>query len=142
MAQDAFLIAYRKWDEFDSVDNPGAWLRVIARNLVLNETAKLNRRQRLINENLTTILADAADEEIPAEELIDISVRREALMDCMQYLTDRARAVVVCRYYQDEKSCEIGRKFEMKPAAVRKLLFHARQTLAGCIRDKLADARP
>ena len=48
MAQDTFLVAYRKRDELDAVENPGAWLRTIARNLVLNEAAKLNRRQRLL----------------------------------------------------------------------------------------------
>ena len=58
IAQDAFLVAYRKWEEFESLENPGAWLRSIARNLVMNETAKLNRRQRLLDENLTTLLLE------------------------------------------------------------------------------------
>lgn len=138
MAQDAFLIAYRKWDEFETVENPGAWLRAIARNVVLNETAKLNRRQRLLNENLTGLLLDADPEDMTVDERMDAAARRAALKLCLRSLTKKARGVVEMRYYHDKKSHEIGELFSMKPAAVRKMLFHARQSLADCLKGKLA----
>ncbi|MBK1881833.1 sigma-70 family RNA polymerase sigma factor [Luteolibacter pohnpeiensis] len=141
VAQDAFLIAYRKWDEFETVENPGAWLRAIARNVVLNETAKINRRQRLLNENLTGLLLEADPEELSADEQMDVAARRTALRTCLKSLTDKARNVVEMRYYHDKKSHEIGELFSMKPAAVRKMLFHARQSLATCLKEKLAEAR-
>ena len=37
VAQDAFLVAYRRWEEFDEVENPGAWLRSIARRLLSSD---------------------------------------------------------------------------------------------------------
>jgi RNA polymerase sigma-70 factor (ECF subfamily) len=140
MAQDTFLVAYRKWEEFDCVENPGACLRAIARNLVLNETAKLNRRQRLLDENLTTLLLEADHEGPPAGELSDLSERREALYQCMKGLSERARGVVERHYFNDRKSEDIGREFSMKPAAVRKMLFHARQALAGCLKSRTREA--
>jgi len=140
MAQDTFLVAYRKWEEIGRVENPGAWLRTIARNLVLNETAKLNRRQRLLDENLTTLLVEADHEGLPAGELSDLSERREALYQCMQILSERARGVVERHYFKDRKSEDIGRELSMKPAAVRKMLFHARQALAGCLRSRVKEA--
>lgn len=140
MAQDTFLVAYRKWDEFDTVENPGAWLRAIARNLILNETAKLNRRQRLLDENLTTLLLEAETNEPAAGELSDLSQRRDALRVCLGRLTAKARGVIESRYYRDHNSTEIAQELSMKPAAVRKMLFHARQTLANCLRENLADA--
>ncbi len=141
VAQDAFLIAYRKWEEFETVENPGAWLRAIARNVVLNETAKLNRRQRLLNENLTTLLIEAGEgDEREAGELSDLEVRRDALRACLGRLTGRARTAIESRYFKDRNSGEIGRELAMKPAAVRKTLFHARQALADCLKQKLADA--
>lgn len=140
VAQDTFLVAYRKWDEFDTVENPGAWLRTIARNLILNETAKLNRRQRLLDENLTTLLLEAESNAPAAGEITDLSHRRDALKLCLDRLSAKARSVIEARYYNDQNSTEIGAEFAMNPAAVRKMLFHARQALADCLKDKIVGA--
>ncbi|WP_193213602.1 sigma-70 family RNA polymerase sigma factor [Luteolibacter marinus] len=140
VAQDTFLVAYRKWDEFDAVENPGAWLRTIARNLILNETAKLNRRQRLLDENLTTLLLEAETNEPAAGEITDLSQRRDALRQCLGKLSSRARGVIESRYYKDRNSSEIALEMAMKPAAVRKMLFHARQSLASCLKERYVDA--
>lgn len=134
MAQDAFLVAYRKWEEFEVVENPGAWLRSIARNLVMNETAKLNRRQRLLDENLTTLLLDTEGEAEEPGKLSDFGHQQDALRRCLKQLSERARGVIEARYFQDRNSSEIGDEFAMKPVAVRKLLFHSRQTLASCLK--------
>lgn len=141
IAQDAFLVAYRRWEEFDTLENPGSWLRTIARNLVLNETAKLNRRQRLLDENLTTLLLEAEHDALPAGELPDLTQRHDALRQCLARLTDKARRVVEARYFKDRNSSEIGEEFSMKPVAVRKMLFHSRQSLADCLKTRLSDAR-
>lgn len=140
VAQDAFLVAYRRWQEFDSVENPGAWLRTIARNLVLNETAKLNRRQRLLDENLTTLLLAAEHDAPAAGELADLTLRHDALRNCLARLTGKARSVIEARYFKDRNSSEIGHDFDMKPVAVRKMLFHARQALADCLKKEAPDA--
>lgn len=140
VAQDTFLVAYRRWQEFDSMENPGAWLRAIARNLVLNETAKLNRRQRLLDENLTTLLLEAEHDGPAAGELSDLGHRRDALRHCLGRLTGKARGVIEARYFQDRNSTQIGEELAMKPAAVRKMLFHARQALADCLKTEVPDA--
>jgi RNA polymerase sigma-70 factor (ECF subfamily) len=134
IAQDAFLVAYRKWEEFESLENPGAWLRSIARNLVLNETAKLNRRQRLLDENLTTLLLEAESTDLEPGELSDLSHRQDALRDCLKRLSGKARGIIEARYFRDRNSSEIGDEFAMKPVAVRKMLFHSRQALANCLK--------
>lgn len=136
VAQDAFLVAYRKWDEAGTLDNPGAWLRTIARNLVLNETAKLNRRQRLLDENLASILAEAYADPAGTDEIIDLTEQQESLRRCLKKLPEKARCVIEARYFHDRNSSEIGADFAMKPAAVRKLLFHARRALGECLRGQ------
>lgn len=138
MAQDTFLIAYRKWEEFDSVENPGAWLRTIARNLVLNETAKLNRRQRLLDENLTTLMLET-EQERPAGELSDLTQFQGALRSCLDRLSEKSRGVIEARYFNNRNSSEIGDALSMKPVAIRKILFHARQALAECLKNQVAD---
>lgn len=142
IAQDAFLVAYRKWDEIGDLDNPGAWLRTIARNLVLNETAKIHRRQRLMDENLATILAESHPESPGAGDFIDLSQWQEILRQCLKELPSKARQIVEARYFRDQTSNRIGADFAMKPVAVRKLLFHARQALGDCLRSKSPEPTP
>lgn len=136
LAQEAFLLAYKKWDELDESANAGAWLRTIARNLVMNELSKTHRRQRLIDENLTTLLLDAEpDIERPgaAEEH---GIRHRALRECIETLSERSRDIIRARYFDDRNSSEIGDDLKMQPATVRKVLFHSRQLLADCLRSK------
>ena len=136
IAQDTFLTAYRKWQASKPLENPGAWLRVIAKNLVLNELAKSNRRQRLLDENVTTLLMAAAGD--TTSELHDRDEDRAALNACLDQLTDKARCLIESRYYRGRTSAEMGSEFAMKPTAVRKMLFHARHSLGECLRLKLA----
>ncbi len=136
LAQEAFLVAYRKWDELDSAANAGPWLRRIARNLVMNEISKSGRRQRLLDENLTTLLLDASPTEIEPGSIQDSELRHEALRKCLQRLTDRSRKVVHARYFLDRNATEIGTELEMSAVAVRKVLFNARHHLAHCLQAR------
>lgn len=133
LAQEAFLVAYRKWNELDSPQNAGYWLRSIARNLVMNEISKTTRRQRLLDENLTTLLLNAEDHSPVAGALSDSEVRHDALRDCMQELSVRTGKVVFERYFNDLNSTQIAEKLSMTSTAVRKVLFNARKSLALCL---------
>ena len=50
IAQETFVIAYRKLTMFERGTNFGAWLRTIARNLVRNELRRQGRRRVLAND--------------------------------------------------------------------------------------------
>lgn len=136
LAQETFLLAYRKWDELDSADNAGGWLRTIARNLVMNELAKSNRRRRLIDENLTTLLLNSEPDPGGPGLTEDHAARNRALNECIETLSDRSREIIRARYFDERNSSEIGDALNMQSATVRKVLFHARQLLADCLRSK------
>lgn len=133
LAQETFLVAYRKWSDLDDPDNAGPWLRRIARNLVMNELSKSGRRQRLLDENLTTLLLQSSSESPEPGGLQDAELRREALHACLGRLTERTRKVVHARYFRDRNATEIGQELAMSAVAVRKVLFNARQALADCL---------
>ena len=136
LAQETFVIAHRKWDELDHPDNAAAWFRKIARNLVMNELTKAGRRQRLLDEKVTSFLL-AAEPTAPAPGVLqDAEVRHEALRWCLDALAPNVRKIINARYYDDRNATEIGGEFSMNPAAVRKLLFHARKSLADCLQAK------
>lgn len=142
LAQEAFLVAYRKWDELDNPENAGPWLRRIARNLVMNELTKSGRRQRLIDENLTTLLLDATPSHPEPGQIQDTEIRHEALRTCLDRLTVRSRRVVEARYFRDRNATEIGSELSMSSVAVRKVLFNARQTLAECLAAHQVESTP
>ena len=140
LAQETFLIAYRKWEQLDHPDNAPGWFRTIARNLVMNELTKTGRRQRLIDGKITGILL-AAEPTVPAPGLLqDAEIRHEALRECLSGLPDNIRKVINARYYDDRNASEIGDELSMNPASVRKLLFHARKALADCLVAKQINA--
>ncbi len=143
IAQEAFVLAYQKQGEFADGGNFGAWLRAIARNLVLNEASKRSRRQRLLDERVTDLLvAVVAEESLSPTEHFDHDENRlrrtDALSECMRGLTERARKVILARYQSDLNSQQIGLQCAMSPSAVRKVLYHSRHTLARCIERQLA----
>lgn len=133
LAQEAFLVAYRKWDELDDAANAGPWLRRIARNLVMNELSKTGRRQRLLDANLTSILIQSAPTSYEPGRLQDCEIEHGALHACLDKLTERARDVVDARYFHDQNATEIGDRLDMSAGSVRKVLFLARRALADCL---------
>lgn len=133
LAQEAFLIAYKKWHELDDPASAGPWLRRIARNLVMNEHSKSGRRQRLLDSNLTTILLNTEPNELEPGSLQDTEIRHEALRACLEGLNERTRKVINARYFGEKNATEIGKELSMSAVAVRKVLFLARQALANCL---------
>ena len=136
LAQEAFLIAHRKWEELDHPGNAGSWLRKIARNLVLNELTKSSRRQRLLDEKVTGLLIDTFASDPEPGVLEDAEIRCEALRECLEKLPRRMRHIIDSRYFGDKNATDIGDEMAMKPAAVRKSLFNARKSLADCLASK------
>ena len=59
VAQETFLIAYRKMDQWDLDRCAGRWLRGIARHLVANDRRKDARRSRLLAAGLADLLSQA-----------------------------------------------------------------------------------
>jgi RNA polymerase sigma-70 factor (ECF subfamily) len=92
VAQEAFIVAYNRLDEFDRSRDFGAWLRGIARNLVINERRKDARRKRIISDNLTEVLvaSSSANDDEP-EEMGDYALARlNALKECVRGLPEKA----------------------------------------------------
>ena len=140
LAQETFVIAHRKWDELSHPDNAPAWFRKIARNLVMNEISKTGRRQRLLDEKVTGLLLEAESSQPAPDALQDIEIRHAALRQCLDRLPVNVRKIINARYYDDKNATDIGGEFSMNPAAVRKMLYLARKTLADCLEAKSINA--
>jgi RNA polymerase sigma-70 factor (ECF subfamily) len=135
IAQDTYLIAYKRFQKLDDPANAIFWLRAIARNLVMNELAKNARRKRLLDENLTTILLQSEELLSDHTSLADRETTQATLHKCLKGLTPRSQEIIRARYFENKKSNEIGHRFALSSSAVRKVLFQARKSLARCLQD-------
>lgn len=142
VAQEAFIVAYNRLDEFDHSRDFGPWLRGIARNLVINERRKDARRKRIISDNLTEVLvASSSAREDEEEEMGDFAlVRLNALKECIKGLPEKSLRLLKSRYEDDHSAQDIAEEFSMNPPAVRKALERMRTALRECMEEKMAMA--
>ena len=139
VAQEAFIVAYNRLDEFDRERDFGAWLRGIARNLVINERRKDARRKRILSDNLTDVLlstssvADGEDREIGDRGLAKLN----ALKECIGILPEKSVQLLRARYEEEHSAQAIADEFSMKPPAVRKALERVRISLRECMEERM-----
>jgi RNA polymerase sigma-70 factor (ECF subfamily) len=138
LAQEAFLVAYRRLDDFHEDADFGRWLRGIARNLVLNERRKHARRSRLLQESILDVLADQ-DDPGPAE-WAPVAQLGPAMADCVSRLPSRSRELLERRYAEDTDAPTLASTFQLSAAAVRQTLVRTRAAVRRCIEGKLGEA--
>jgi RNA polymerase sigma-70 factor (ECF subfamily) len=138
LAQEAFLVAYRRHSHFEAGADFGCWLRGIARNLVLNERRKSARRSRLLQESMVDVLCndgESAPVAIPNPEPV-----LHAMADCVAQLPLRSRELLHRRYAESEDAPTLARTFQLSAVAVRQTLVRTRGAVRRCIEGKLGEA--
>ena len=138
VAQEVFLIAYRKQAQFESGKEYGSWLRGIARRLAANERRKEARHARLLAGALPDLLAAADGNVEPIlEKEPDHLVA--AMNDCLQELPGDGRALLRRRYEQRESAPILGVAFNLSADAVRQMLVRLRVAVKRCVEGKLTE---
>ena len=137
--QETMLIAWRKFDEFDSGESLSAWLRGIAKNLIRNAWRKQSNDRLVFDEST----ADVAQNTIEAVEMQGGDTwleRLSALSDCISRLPARSRELVTARYADKRTADELALSVGISAEAVRKRLQRIREQLADCIERQLGEA--
>ncbi len=144
IAQEAFIIAYNRLEEFDKERDFGAWLRGIARNLVINERRKTARRKRILSDNLTDVLISSSSApENEVEELGDNDLAKvKALRECINELPEKSLTLIHAKYDTESSALDIAKSLGMNPPAVRKALERLRETLKKCMERRLDTLHP
>lgn len=138
LAQETFLVAYRRIEHFRSGADFGCWLRGVARNLVLNERRKHARRSRLLQDSILDVLMDA--ESSDAVPLASAGQVIEAMTECVGKLPTRSREILQRRYAGSANAPTLARAFQLSSAAVRQTLVRTRSVVRRCIEGKLGEA--
>lgn len=138
LAQETFVVAYRRLAELDPTRSAGPWLRGIARNLVLNHRRSTARRLRHVHPVLAEVLeATTGVAEDPAGRLhLDELVSH--LRDCLDRLPARGRSLLAARYGAEDEAAALA-ETGLNANAMRQALFRVRETLRRCLTGKVGE---
>ncbi len=136
IAQDTFLIAYRKIATLRNPKAFGSWLRGIAR---WEAFAALRKRGTEIPyepsmlEGVEDVFAS-----LEAQRAAETWQERfHAGEECVHALPDKLRTVCQLHYFQDEKSQDIADRLQVGLSAVLKRLERARDAIRECVERRL-----
>ncbi|MDF1852047.1 MAG: RNA polymerase sigma factor [Verrucomicrobiales bacterium] len=133
IVQDAFIIAYDKVRTFDVTRDFATWMRGIVRNK-WREWLRKNKRYTLTDTQIAQIDSDiAAWQTARVEGSSDLFA---ALEDCLRRLPEGLREVIEVTYFEGCTSEEASAKLGLGPAAIRKRLQRARESLKQCLEHK------
>jgi len=134
LAQEVFVLAFRKLSEFDASRSFSAWLRGMAFNLLRNHQRKSRSRPLTAVGDLDALVSDHLD---ASHEQGGEADRYSAMRECLQHLDDASRQLVAARYEEDVDVSQLCRRLGKKHSAVTMHLYRIRQQLRACIELRL-----
>lgn len=123
VTQEAWLRAIREWPRTGMPRTPLAWLKVVARNLILNV---LRRRGGVPLDDVTPAQLLAALDDGPVAESSDTAT---LVMHAMDRLPEQQARLLEAFHFKHVKVAQIARAFGMSERAVEGRLRRARQQL-------------
>src|SRR5262245_18513563 len=136
IAQDTFIIAYRKIATLQKPDSFGAWLRGIARLEVLT-TLRKRGGEISFHPDVLDGMEDAfhALEQNQATERWQD--RFQVVEDCFRALPEKLQQVCRLHYFEDQKTRDIAEFLRLGLSAVLKRLERARDAIRDCVQKRL-----
>lgn len=110
LAQEAFALAYQKWDYVSQLERPGAWLQRTTGYLGMAWRRRRRYRVRLRSRLGHTPMRSVENPESDPE-----------LVEALRALTPAQRVVVVLRYYADQSIDEVAGALGKRPGTIRAL---------------------
>lgn len=131
-AQEAFIRAYERLNQFD-VDRPfGPWVRRVAANLCLNHLASERAASVSLDDERDDPVLDslAGPAGVDPARAQDQAETAEALRAAINALPVHFRVVIELRHYQDLSYAEMATELNLPVSDVKSHLFRARKLLA------------
>lgn len=127
VAQEASLIAWRKYADFQQETNFGGWLLTIARFEALKYRRKMARSPLVFDDAVWELLADES------ESSHALDPRREALEHCLRQLPEGQRDLVLKAHTPGVRLNEVARMTGRSEQALYKTVQRLRAALLQCI---------
>jgi len=140
LAQEVFIIAYRKLPEFEPGRDFGVWLRGIARNKLKQHFERITRQATSLELFRSEVMEiDRMAEEIEALAENTQSAQMMAMVQCIAKLPDRMRMVVRGRL-DGEKAASMAEESGLSVDAIYQIQHRSLDWLRDCIGKELAHA--
>lgn len=136
--QEAVLVAWRRLGDYDRSRPFGAWMRGIARNLVMDHLSRLGRERPTDDAILDGIERRAEAHDRADRE--EFRARIAMLEECVAALPDEYRSAIHHCYRLDAPVAAIAAEAGASVEAVKKRLQRARAMIAACMESKGATA--
>ena len=120
-AQEALSRAFRDWDRVQHMDEPGAWVRRVLVNVLIDEGRRAGRERRL------------AGKAVDVRPVPDHDPAWTPLMRAIRALPERQRLAVVLHYLDDLPVAQVAAAMDVAEGTVKTTLFHARASLAAAL---------
>lgn len=130
LAQDTFVVAWRKLGDFDANTPIGPWLRTIVHRLVLNHRRKFRAEGIGGYEELEELLNRLRPEAAPD--------RLAILRQCLKEMGGPSLAMLEERYLDGVSVKEMAARTGRGYSALTMQLFRLRELLASCVREKMS----
>ena len=131
LVQETFLRAWRSGFEERAPAATAAWLRTVARNLLIDRGRRARIRPVLRD------LEEADHEWAQYDGDHDARGYREALRACLDRLGSRARLALSLFYAQGQSPEAIAETMSIRAGGVKTLLHRTREALRSCIEGRL-----
>jgi len=126
LTQEAFLAAYRRWEEVSGYDRPAAFVRRVIANL---QVSGVRRRVREESKRHLVVVDEAVDSDIGDPDF----------WNAVEKLPVRQRQTIALRYVDDLSVADIAAVLEIAEGTVKAHLHAGRQTLAELLGDEAID---
>ena len=140
LAQEVFIIAYRKLPEFESGRDFGVWLRGIARNKLKQHFERITRQATSLELFRSEVMEiDRIGEEIEVLAERTRSAQMMAMVQCIAKLPERMRMVVRARM-DGEKAASLSAESGLSLDAIYQIQHRSLDLLRNCIGKEMIHA--
>jgi RNA polymerase sigma-70 factor (ECF subfamily) len=126
--QEANIVLWKQWDQFEPGSNFKAWAFRIAHFQFMAYRQRQLRDKVLFSDELLATLASEAKEIDERHE-----ERATALERCLERMPPRPREAIRLRYAEELRVGDVAERLHRNPNAVYQILFRARQWLIECV---------
>ena len=124
--QEAFARAWQRWDQVRATDEPGAWVRTVARRIAISAWRKDTNRTKAMHPH-----GEGSAPTAPNEDHV-------AVVAALRTLGPDVRETLALHYLTDLSVEEISRQTGTPPGTIKARLHRGRAQLATILADKEA----
>lgn len=135
--QETYLVAWRNLDRFDKSRSFGAWVRGIARKLVLAHRSQRGRAPLVCTPDVLEVI-DARCEALQKQAGDTLEEKLLVLRDCIERLPPKYRNAIDVRYRQELRGQGLAAMLETSIENTKKLLQRGRDLLAQCFQRNMS----